>query len=151
MKRIVTENGPDGKSQIMSVKEMPRHGNLWESDTSRPLGFEPRANGENTLDFLSGGVKVMNLELPTEAEMAEYLKRGVPGLDENGFHRTGTLDILILLDGELTLELEKESVQLEPGDVVVQRDTNHAWRNTGSGPAKCLSIICTPADGPLPH
>ena len=148
MRRIVTENGRDGKSRIMRIDEMAGHSDIWESDGESPLGFEPRVS-EHTLNFLPGGVKVMNLEIPTDAVMAEYLKAGIPGLDEKGFHRTGTLDFLILLDGELTLELEEGSVRMERGDVVVQRDTNHAWRNTGDTPARCMSVICTPSGSTL--
>jgi quercetin dioxygenase-like cupin family protein len=73
--------------------------------------------------------------------MAEYMKAGIPGLDENGFHRTGTLDYLILIEGQLRLDLEEGSAELGPGDIVVQRDTKHAWRNPDETPAKCLVII----------
>lgn len=73
------------------------------------------------------------------------MRRGVPGHDENGFHRTGTLDFLILLEGRLKLILDEGETDLSAGDVVVQRDTNHAWR-AGSEPARCLSVIYRPQE-----
>jgi len=45
-------------------------------------------------------------------------------------HRTNSIDYGIVLSGELELELD-DGVQtrLGPGDIVVQRGTNHLWRN----------------------
>ncbi|WP_213004180.1 cupin domain-containing protein [Parahaliea maris] len=131
----------------MRIDELPAHSDIWESDSDNPLGFLPRPDSLGSLDFLSGGVKVMSLNLPTDADMVEYLKDGIPGHDEHGFHRTPTLDILILLEGELSLELDDGLTSMKPGDVVVQRNTNHAWRNTGDKPARCFSVICSPVNG----
>jgi quercetin dioxygenase-like cupin family protein len=50
----------------------------------------------------------------------------------------------VLLEGRLTLKLDDGEVKLSPGDVVVQRDTNHAWR-AGDQPARCFVVISYPA------
>lgn len=45
-------------------------------------------------------------------------------------HRTNSIDYGIVLSGQLELELEDGvKTLLGPGDVVVQRGTNHLWRN----------------------
>jgi mannose-6-phosphate isomerase-like protein (cupin superfamily) len=43
--------------------------------------------------------------------------------------KTRTLDFCLVLEGEITLVLDTEEVQLKAGDTVVQRGTNHAWSN----------------------
>ena len=48
--------------------------------------------------------------------------------------RTKTLDICIVLEGEITLVLDTEEVKLKAGDTVVQRGTNHAWSNRSGRP-----------------
>jgi uncharacterized cupin superfamily protein len=48
--------------------------------------------------------------------------------------RTRTLDFCLILDGEITLVLDTQEVQLAAGDIVVQRGTNHAWSNRSSRP-----------------
>ena len=48
--------------------------------------------------------------------------------------KTRTLDFCLVLEGEITLVLDKEEVQLKAGDTVVQRGTNHAWSNRSDGP-----------------
>jgi quercetin dioxygenase-like cupin family protein len=45
-------------------------------------------------------------------------------------HRSFSIDYGIVLSGELELELEGGAIELlKAGDVVVQRGTNHLWRN----------------------
>ena len=48
--------------------------------------------------------------------------------------KTRTLDYCLILEGEITLVLDKEEVQLKAGDTVVQRGTNHAWSNRSDKP-----------------
>jgi hypothetical protein len=45
-----------------------------------------------------------------------------------------TLEFCLVLDGEITLVLDKEEVSLKAGDTVVQRGTNHAWSNRSNRP-----------------
>ena len=65
----------------------------------------------------------------------------VPGVDADGFHQTDTVDYVFILDGDVTLELDDSSVVLHPGDCVVQRATNHAWRNHGDTPIRLLAVM----------
>jgi len=56
-------------------------------------------------------------------------------------HKTDTIDYIILLEGEVTLILDKEEVDIKPHDVVVQRGTNHAWVNNGNNPALLIAVL----------
>ncbi len=40
-----------------------------------------------------------------------------------------TLDMCVVLEGEIVLVLDTAEVQLRAGDSVIQRGTNHAWSN----------------------
>jgi len=53
--------------------------------------------------------------------------------------KTRTLDFCLVLEGEITLVLDSEEVQLKAGDTVVQRGTNHAWSNRSDEP--CIVAI----------
>jgi uncharacterized cupin superfamily protein len=53
--------------------------------------------------------------------------------------RTRTLDFCLILEGEITLILDTQEVQLKAGDTVVQRGTNHAWSNRSGRP--CVVVI----------
>lgn len=45
-----------------------------------------------------------------------------------------SLDFCLVLEGEITLVLDTDEVQLKGGDTVVQRGTNHAWSNRSNRP-----------------
>ena len=55
-------------------------------------------------------------------------------------HETHTIDIICLLQGDVSLILEGRETRLKPGQVVVQRGTNHAWQAHG-GPALLLAVL----------
>ena len=82
-----------------------------------------------------------------EAARAEALDR-LKGLadhfekDDQGMHKTNTVDYSMVWEGEIWLELDDgETVHLERGDVVVQNGTRHAWRNKGSNPVTMLFFL----------
>jgi hypothetical protein len=55
-------------------------------------------------------------------------------------HETHSIDIICLLQGEASLVLESGETRLRPGNVVIQRGTNHAWIAHG-GPALFLAVL----------
>jgi quercetin dioxygenase-like cupin family protein len=58
-------------------------------------------------------------------------------------HRTNSIDYGIVLSGQLELELEDGvKTLLGPGDIVVQRGTNHLWRNpSATGICRIVFIL----------
>ncbi len=48
--------------------------------------------------------------------------------------KTRTIDLCLVLEGEITLVLDAEEVHLKAGDSVVQRGTHHAWSNRSTRP-----------------
>lgn len=62
-------------------------------------------------------------------------------LDSPGTHTTDSVDYDIVLDGEIWLELDDETLHLRQGDVVIQNGTRHAWRNQGERPATLAFVL----------
>lgn len=58
----------------------------------------------------------------------------------SAMHETHTLDVICLLKGEASLILEGTETRIKPGQVVIQRATNHAWVAHG-GPALFLAVL----------
>jgi quercetin dioxygenase-like cupin family protein len=56
-------------------------------------------------------------------------------------HRTESIDYGIVLAGEVQLVLDDSEVHLKPGDVVVQRGTDHAWENRTDEVARMAFIL----------
>jgi quercetin dioxygenase-like cupin family protein len=63
-------------------------------------------------------------------------------MDDPGMHTTDSVDYDVVLEGEITLELDDgKEVQLKKHDVVVQNGNRHAWRNKSSAPAVMLFVL----------
>jgi uncharacterized cupin superfamily protein len=56
-------------------------------------------------------------------------------------HRTETIDYVIVMQGELDMEMDDSVVKLKAGDVMVQRGTNHAWVNRGKEVARAAFVL----------
>ena len=94
-----------------------------------PLRLPPNSNGSviRILDIYPGHVKAWQ---PREDGR------------HPGMHRTQTLDYGILIQGQIHLILDdKEEVCLNPGDVVIQRGTDHAWENRSEQVARIAFIL----------
>jgi quercetin dioxygenase-like cupin family protein len=56
-------------------------------------------------------------------------------------HRTETLDYVVVMQGELDMDMDNSTVKLKAGDVMVQRGTNHAWVNRGKEVARAAFVL----------
>ena len=56
-------------------------------------------------------------------------------------HRTDTIDYVVVISGEMEMELETGMVHLNAGDVIVQRATLHNWVNTGTEPCRIAVVL----------
>jgi quercetin dioxygenase-like cupin family protein len=56
-------------------------------------------------------------------------------------HRTETVDYVIVMMGELEMDMDDSTVKLKAGDVLVQRGTNHAWVNRGKQVARAAFVL----------
>ena len=56
-------------------------------------------------------------------------------------HRTESVDYALVLEGEITLVLDKEEVLMREGDFLVERGTNHAWANRSGKPCRMLFVL----------
>ena len=57
-----------------------------------------------------------------------------------GMHRTQSIDIVCLIQGEASLILDGDETRLKPGNIVIQRGTSHAWVAHG-GPAFFMGVV----------
>jgi len=63
-----------------------------------------------------------------------------PGVQARN-HRTDSIDYAIVLDGEIDMELDDETVHVTAGDVLVQRGTIHNWVNRGPNPCTICFVL----------
>ena len=56
-------------------------------------------------------------------------------------HRTESLDYVIVLEGEIEMDMDDSTVKLKAGDIMVQRGTNHAWANRSGKNARVAFVL----------
>jgi mannose-6-phosphate isomerase-like protein (cupin superfamily) len=77
-------------------------------------------------------------------EMEAVMPGGLQYMEaENpGMHTTQTIDVDVIISGEIWMELDNGVVtHLKTGDVVIQNGTRHKWENRTSTPTTVLSVI----------
>jgi len=158
LRRIITGHNEEGKS-IVAYDGPPMFGMNWVTNSSpadnkhkndaamQKVGLEPPTNGSKFAYFL------LNPEDPSKSaeELEKEWAAGFAAIDAShcrpdtsrhpGMHKTKTVDYIILLEGEVTMLLDEDEVELKPFDVVLQRGTNHAWINKGTKPALLATIL----------
>jgi mannose-6-phosphate isomerase-like protein (cupin superfamily) len=56
-------------------------------------------------------------------------------------HKTATIDYIVVLKGEIWAVMDKGETLLRPGDVLVQRGTNHSWSVRGKEPCIIAAVL----------
>jgi quercetin dioxygenase-like cupin family protein len=56
-------------------------------------------------------------------------------------HRTESIDYIIVLEGEIEMDMDNSTVKMKAGDVMVQRGTNHAWANRSNARARVAFVL----------
>ena len=167
MRRIITGHNQHGKS-IITLDGPPARSigedvgglfEVWNTDGSDIISTDEidRADEDILLSPPSGGTKFRDFQinpLPEGVPDAMMQEIAADAFEKIGaahhrvdtkkhpaMHKTETIDYIILLQGDVTLILDEEEIDLKPFDVVVQRGTNHAWTNNGNEPALLIAIL----------
>jgi mannose-6-phosphate isomerase-like protein (cupin superfamily) len=167
-RRVVTGHSPTGKAIIVADQQVASttaggfsYDLMWAADA--PLVVPNDASIPERPDFFPGeqGARVFTwIAHPDGAELpsatAEEFEAAAPGMaahmepDTPGMHTTQTVDVDIVLDGEIWMELDDGvEVRLGTGDVVVQNGTRHRWSNRSNRPTVVLSVILGASRGQL--
>jgi mannose-6-phosphate isomerase-like protein (cupin superfamily) len=158
-KRIVTGHNEEGKSIVAYDGPPKNQFQLWVTDKApadnddkndaadRRIRLEPPSNGSKFSFFQvfpeDPSKSIEDIEKETAMGFGAIdAKHCRPDTTKDPrMHKTKTVDYIILLEGQVTLILDEEEVDLKPFDVVIQRGTNHAWINRGSTPALLAAIL----------
>jgi len=138
VQRVVTGHDTKGRAvfrseDVTSTKAIPSGDaaflTIWSTATV-PADNNDEADGRerNVGLTLTGGSVIRIVDM-------------MPG-KESPMHRTNSIDYGIVIDGEIELELD-DGVRkmIRRGGVIVQRGTNHLWRNTSDKPCRIAFIL----------
>ncbi|MEZ0165155.1 cupin domain-containing protein [Kineococcus sp. LSe6-4] len=176
VRRVVAGNDASGRSVFLSDDAVPHsheyqhlpgqaHARIWFSggvpSTTPPEG-EPTTD-EGPLFPAAGGSSFVIVQYAPDsvafqpgfdgaAAGGEFAAK-LPDLaaamepDSPGMHRTQSLDLGVVLDGEIWLELDGGAeTLLRRGDTIVQLAGRHAWRNKSDQPATVAFVLTGVSD-----
>jgi naringenin degradation protein FdeH len=154
---VITDDGPPPTSVALDAVPGTVFHEIWET-ASVPAAVD---NGPDpTLGPLQlapprGGTRVRVVDIPPDT-----VQNAIPPGDAAAafaaigathahtldgphalMHRTETLDYGIVLEGEVWLVVDGGETNLHPGDVVIQRGTNHAWSNRTDQTARMAFVL----------
>ena len=169
LRRIVTAENAEGRSQILidgppaadfRTGELGGLFEIWTDSATGPVDpadTTDRGQGKPVLSPPREGVKIrwfaiepapegVPPEQLREITRAAFVEMGAgdhqPDTSRHpAMHKTDTIDAIILVRGRVRLLLDEDETVLEPGDVVVQRATNHAWVVEGNQPALFVAVL----------
>jgi hypothetical protein len=168
IRRIVTGDDAKGRSHIIedapatsirTVSARPgyRAVNVWRTEES-PARIDAKDSTAHHQGILppKGGTILRIIDFPPEPSDQEQLRRmldstfgGIytdalhdkrPGAHP-GMHCTETVDYAILLEGEIYAVMDEGETLMRPGDVLIQRGTNHAWANRSDKTARIAFVL----------
>lgn len=170
IRRVVTGLDAAGRAVVASDGPAPRSHDLvhvpgmsttmlWATGPGEPLrrdGSDPTPAVRRQLPE-PGGTCFLIVVFPPDSVFADPAfdaaaadaeqRIASPGITElfepgnPGMHTTDSVDYVLVLDGEVWLELDDgQLTRLRAGDTVVQNGTRHAWRNPGTEPVT-LAVV----------
>lgn len=148
-KAIITSEAPPVRSQLVGGPGGPTFIEVWQTLETpaliQPQPYEPEQSGL-VLAPPPNGTRIRVIEFPPEGDEirkltgSEALEKfrsmggGHASTSDQGaphplMHRTKTVDYGIVLEGEMTLIVDRGETTIRAGDIVIQNGTNHAWAN----------------------
>jgi mannose-6-phosphate isomerase-like protein (cupin superfamily) len=155
---VITSDGPPPTVEELAAVPGTRFHEIW----STPATPAPIDNGPDpTLGALvlappANGTRIRVVDIPpdtvqdalSDAEVAAAFAQigaahASPGASgpHSLMHRTESVDYGIVLSGEVWLVVDEGETRLRPGDIVVQRGTNHAWSNRTDETARMVFVL----------
>lgn len=136
-------------TQLWMTDETPVKVNNGPDPTGRPLKLEPPKNGSvvRIIEFGPEGewltkIDAQDTRVAWDALGTKTASTNTHGSAKHPFmHRTESVDYALVLEGEITLVLDKEDVLMKTGDFLVERGTNHAWANRSGKPCRMLFVL----------
>lgn len=166
VRRIVTGHDNDGLAVIVSdglpkrvYDKLGQEGlkfyELWHtSQTPAPIDRNTQEPAEDSLTLAPpvGGTRIRILDIPPDEAQSDFKEvfASIGGADAHqgsedalhpAMHRTRSVDYGIVLEGEITLILDKGETVVRQGEVVIQRGTNHAWANRSGRNCRIAFIL----------
>lgn len=141
IRRIVT--GHDAQNLAKVIMEGPATNTRWgsEGNTSTLIWSTDRTPSDISIGADVEDLGARKIGTPPPPNGTRFTVNVIPPGTTGKMHRTETVDYVIVMAGEVEMELDDSTITMKAGDVLVQRGTNHAWHNRGTVPARIAFVL----------
>lgn len=126
IRRIVTGHDPSNKAIVVS--DAPAANSRGHVGHRSTLIWATKETPANFFDLEDAGSWALGTPPPPGGTRFCVIET-LPGTRYSQMHRTDTIDYVICIAGEITMDLDDSTVVMRQGDVLVQLGTRHGWRN----------------------
>jgi hypothetical protein len=143
-RRVVTGDDADGRGIVLSDEQLTLDAAapvamIWSAAEPPHVPVFEVPDDMDSWNPTAGGARVILFTVPpsgaAEGKWSE-------ALEDDGFHTSDTVDSILVIHGEIWMELEEGvEIKLGPGDVLVQHGTRHRWFNHGTELPLCAGFI----------
>lgn len=159
-RRVITGHDSSGAAVILADEQVDSieaggfsYDPVWAADRTPTVPNDGSIPERPVFFPAPGGVRVVTWIAQPEALVAlsatpEEMDAAAPGMlsymeaDDPGMHTTQTIDVDVVLSGEIWMEVDNgQHVHLKQGDVLIQNGTRHRWTNKTSTPTVILSVV----------
>ncbi len=155
VRRVTTGVNAQGKAVVVADERVtgdPRALPIWSADAAPVMG-DPVAPVAQGWWPPAGGIRVTLSSRKPDGDMTPPATAPNQWPDINdtaGFHASCSADIIIVISGQIWLELDDGvEVELRAGDTLVQNGTRHKWHNHGDAwPIMAVIIVGAVATTP---
>lgn len=125
IRRIVTGHNAEGRSYIVNDESVAAS-SVWATKPDQPLGA-PTAGEKVLVSRMTGETRFFIAAIQPSRDPKPNLENRI------GFHRTGGIAYCYLL-GDIVFLVDTQEILVRAGDLVIERNTMHSWRNDGTVP-----------------
>lgn len=158
---VVVSDAPPSRVVQVGGKGGPTFVEVWHTRETPALidrqSEEPVESGL-VLAPPNRGTRIRVIDFPPEGEEIKQLNQAsarekfaaIGGAAASQFtqgaphplmHRTQTVDYGIVIEGEMTLIVDRHETTIHAGDIVIQRGTNHAWANRSARNCRIAFVL----------
>jgi mannose-6-phosphate isomerase-like protein (cupin superfamily) len=134
-------------TELWNTQATPASNSGIEDPTLSPFRLPPPSNGSvfRVISYPPDSERLPALNAERDSHVDDGSGRAAAldktGQRHPGFHKTNSIDYVIVLSGEIYAVMMQGEVLLKAGDVLVQRGTNHAWSNRSEQPAVLAFVL----------
>jgi mannose-6-phosphate isomerase-like protein (cupin superfamily) len=160
-KAIIVSDAPPAHVQLVGGPGGPTFFEVWHT-LETPALIHPQPDEADEANLMLpppvNGTRIRVIEFPPEsdairnltgAEAADKFKSmgdesaatSQQGAPHPLMHKTKTVDYGIVLEGEITMVLDRGETTLKAGDIVIQNGTNHAWANRSGAICRMAFVL----------